>query len=125
MFPLYPIKFDAAEGRYVCTCKHGKGCKATGKHPKIKGWVQKASSDRAQVAAWWSCSQPGSEIGIALAMGGNLFCLDIDGPEGEDSLARLVAKYGPLPETLQSSTGRPDKGRHLLFRKAARSEGRV
>jgi hypothetical protein len=116
VFPLYPIQFAPAEDRYVCT-KGSKGCKAIGKHPKIKGWIENASNDPKQVADWWSCSQPGSEIGIGLAMGGNFFCLDIDGPEGEESLARLIAKHEPLADTLEASTGRKDKGRHLLFRK--------
>jgi hypothetical protein len=41
--------------------------------------------------------------------------LDIDGPAGRISLAKLEAEHGGLPQTLASRSGRPDGGEHRLF----------
>lgn len=117
LMPLRRMIFDGETDRFICNCRKGKDCTATGKHPMLVGWADEASSDPEQIRIWWWWSRPGKEIGIGQVMGGHFFGLDIDGPVGEASLARLVAKYGPLPETLESSTGRTDKGRHLRFRK--------
>ncbi len=42
-----------------------------------------------------------------------MWVLDIDGPEGEATLAALEAEHGPLATVAWQTTG---KGRHLLFR---------
>lgn len=53
-----------------------------------------------------------SNIGIATGVISGFWVLDLDGPEAEAAIARLEALHGPLPETVQQSTGR---GRHLCF----------
>ena len=42
-----------------------------------------------------------------------MFALDVDGPEGRASLAKLTETHGPLPTTLEQRTGR---GVHYFFR---------
>ncbi len=51
---------------------------------------------------------------VACATGeiSGFWVLDLDGPEAEEDLAKLVAVNGPLPETVEQGTG---KGRHLCF----------
>jgi KaiC/GvpD/RAD55 family RecA-like ATPase len=70
--------------------------------------VKDATTDLEQITAWWT-SHPTANIGIATGGDAGLYVVDIDGPEGEASLAR----YGDLPATPESRTG---KGRHILFR---------
>jgi hypothetical protein len=100
VFPCYAV----VNGR--CTC--GKAdCDRPGKHPATRTGVKDASSDPAVVSRWqWA----GRNIG--LATGNGLIVLDVDGPEGAESVANLETEHGSLPETLRSSTG---KGEHLLF----------
>lgn len=52
-------------------------------------------------------------VGIATGKVSGCFVLDLDGAEGEATLAELVAQYGDLPTTVSAKTGR---GRHLYFR---------
>lgn len=66
-----------------------------------------ATTDAAQITAWWT-AHPDANVGLATGGASGLYVVDIDGPEGEASLAR----YGDLPATPESRTG---KGRHLLF----------
>jgi hypothetical protein len=44
-----------------------------------------------------------------------VFVLDVDGEKGRTSLATLEAKFGQLPTTLVSRTGREDSGEHWWF----------
>lgn len=80
--------------------KGGKGCKD-------------ATTDLEQVQRMWG-DFPKSNIGMATGKPSGIWVLDVDGAEGEASLAELEAKHGPLPATVVSLTGKG--GRHLLFR---------
>lgn len=80
-----------------------------GKRPLWGLSWENASDDPAQVAAWWEAS-PFANVGIACT--GQTIVLDVDGAEGERTLAKLVAEHGPLPVTREVRTGR---GRHLYF----------
>jgi hypothetical protein len=103
VFPLHGIV------RGNCTC--GKAdCASPGKHPKIKDWQHKATSEPTVVAGFWK-KWPDANIAIATGGESRLFVLDID-PDGEASLQKLIDQHGPLPETLTVTTGR---GRHLYF----------
>jgi putative DNA primase/helicase len=94
----------------VCSC--GKAaCGSPGKHPRTMTGLKGASADPAQVARWWSM-WPEANIGIVCGAVSGLVVLDVDGPEGEESLKALEAAIGPLPETVEALTG---KGRHLYF----------
>lgn len=70
-----------------------------------------ATTDFAQVREWWK-RWPEANIGIVPGDEAGFLAIDVDGPEGEKTLAALEASYSKLPETLASHTGR---GRHLLF----------
>ncbi len=75
------------------------------------------TTDRNQIWDWWDkwCC---ANTGVVLNASG-VMVLDVDGPSGEESLARLLQDAGVgLPDTYTVSTGRPEGGRHLWFRLA-------
>lgn len=109
VFPLHSI---AVEGR--CTCGRGAGCESPGKHPRVAHGFKEATTDVATIERWWS-KWPDANIGLATGAVSGVFVLDIDGSEGEASLARLVDANGPLPATKIVATGR---GMHFYFRYA-------
>ena len=102
VFPLHHIVNSK------CSC--GRSCASPGKHPRVKGGFKAATTDVAQITAWWS-KWPEANIGIATGAG--LTVVDLDGPEGAAQLATMVAENEPLPRTLTAQTGR---GYHLYFR---------
>lgn len=124
--PLHSVRSDGA-----CTCGHltqptgacecgapkcSKSHKAgsIGKHPRLHDWAQEASAD-AETIAGWGRSWPDANVGIATGSASGIFVLDVDPDKGgADSLARLVAEHGALPETAQAATG--SGGSHYLFR---------
>lgn len=99
-------------GSTVGKCDCGKvGCPHTGKHPHKSAphGFYDATRKLDVIEAWWD-DDPNANIGVAT--GNGLVVIDVDGPEGEESLRKLEQLLGQLPETLQVRTG---KGRHLYF----------
>ena len=80
------------------------------KRPLVKHGLHEATTDTAQVAAWWA-RWPQANIGVAT---GHLFdCIDIDGPPGYRSLADL-RDAGLVPPVLgKVHTARG--GQHLFI----------
>ena len=74
----------------------------------VEGWPEKATTDRAQIDAWWS-KWPDANIGIAAGQG--LTVIDLDGDEGVSSWTELT-KANDIPPTLAVRTPR---GWHLYF----------
>lgn len=102
VFPIYRITQGA------CSC--GKPtCSSPGKHPRIRSWQTKATTDRAQILGWWRrWSQ--SNIGVATGAESGIVVVDVDPRHGGNaSLAKLN-----LPDTYAVSTG--GGGRHLYFK---------
>lgn len=98
----------------VCGCNQGAGCKRPGKHPLIKGGSHNASRDKAIIRSWWK-NWPLANIGILTGWLSGPFVLDVDPRNGgSESLAKLIAQYGELPETLSCQTG--GGGWHFYFR---------
>lgn len=78
--------------------------------------VLDATTDLAIVTAWWSGRYAGCNIGLRLPE--HIIVIDIDPRNGGlEALAALETKYGKLPETLTTISGRGDGGRHLYFRR--------
>src|SRR6202035_4002817 len=61
---------------------------------------------------WWTAS-PSANIGVKTGRVSGLMVLDVDGDVGVESLRKLEEKYGLLPVTLTSNTGR---GYHYFFK---------
>jgi hypothetical protein len=84
--------------------------KPQGKEPLTSAGYLDATADITTIKQWWR-RWPRANIGLAPAPSG-LLVLDIDGPIGEESAARLGLLAEP---TLVCTTGRTDGGRHLYF----------
>jgi predicted P-loop ATPase len=92
-----------------CSC--GKDCgRSAGKHPMLRGWIDKATTDQSVISDWWS-KTPDANIGIACGEGSGIVALDVDGDVGRSSLAKL-----DLPRTFRVKTG--GDGSHLYFKHA-------
>jgi hypothetical protein len=72
-----------------------------------------ATSDSDVARARWK-KLPNANIGAATGSASGFWVLDVDLPDGPESLAALEAEHGPLPETIEAST--PRGGRHLYWR---------
>ena len=79
------------------------------KKPAISSWTkfQGERAGEARIRDWFR-SKPTSNIGVITGEISGMIVLDVDGPEGEASLA----KFGDLPITPTVRTG---KGRHYYF----------
>jgi hypothetical protein len=106
--PVIPIHHIDQRGR--CSC--GRSCASPGKHPRTLNGLKDASAEPSVVAGWWR-RWKNANVGIATGHQG-LFVVDIDGPEGEESLARLEVDHEPLPTTRWVRTG--SGGRHAYLR---------
>lgn len=112
-FRVVPIHTPGPNG---CSCEKGAACGgSTGKHPRLNAWQRDASGDPQRIRAWWR-AWPDANIGLVMGGESRLVAVDIDGPEGRDTLARLEGDRGPLPATLASRSGRVDGGEHRFFR---------
>ena len=104
----FPVRCVQPNGE--CSCE--TNCGRPGRHPQIKNWPKRATTSPAQLQRWWT-RWPDANLGIATGVESNLLVLDVDGDQGEATLAALEDKLGPLPETLEVVT--PSGGRHLYF----------
>jgi hypothetical protein len=88
---------------------------APGTKIPIKGshGCRDATPDSDVARARWK-KWPGANIGAATGSRSGVWVLDVDLPDGPESLAALEAEHGPLPVTIEAST--PRGGRHLYWR---------
>ena len=96
-----------------CSCGQSK-CHP-GKHPRIKAWTTRATTDPDKITEWWE-RWPDGNIGIATGRESGIVVLDVDvgpGKDGMASLAELEQEIGGLPETLTVRTG--SGGLHFYF----------
>lgn len=100
IFPLHGMN----DGK--CTC--GTQCTSPGKHPYTSNGFQSATNDIEIVKQLWNKDLP-LNCGIATGKPSNIVVIDIDNPEAEENLKKLIT----LPETLTVKTGR---GKHLYFK---------
>jgi Bifunctional DNA primase/polymerase, N-terminal len=104
-WPVVPKHTPDVSGGCLCA---RRPCSKPGKHPRTRHGLHDASTDPAQIRAWWDL-WPAANVGIAT---GRLVVLDVDGPDGRDALAELERTHGPLPSTLSATSGH---GLHLYF----------
>ena len=87
-----------------------------GKKPMTVNGYKNASTDTAQIRAWWS-EHVDAWVGIVVGEESGLCVLDVDLRSGGfESLKELQEANGPLPETLSVSTA--GGGKHFYFRYA-------
>ena len=108
-WPVIPLHTPTPEGR--CSC--GKPCQSPGKHPRNSHGLKDAVTDADTIQHWWT-QWTDANVGIVTGCISGLVVLDVDPRHGGDeSLAKLGAQYGKLPDTPEAITG--GGGRHFLF----------
>ncbi len=85
---------------------------SSSKVPLIHDWPNCATTEPATIRYWFEEKFPGAGVGIATGLPSGLVVLDVDGPQGEASLAELEEQH-KLPPTYTVRTG--GGGRHLYF----------
>ncbi|MDX6696071.1 MAG: putative primase/helicase [Blastocatellia bacterium] len=110
-FAVFPLHTPDERGR--CSCRAGNECRSPGKHPRTLQGGKDATTNPAQITAWWR-KWPQANIGMAMGEISGLVAIDIDPRHGGDSsLCELVEQYEDLPGTLRAKTG--GGGHHLLY----------
>ena len=111
-WPVFPCH-SPMRGVGGCTCCRGD-CSSPGKHPRVAHGLGSATTDVEIVRRWWN-TWPRANVAVRTGATSGLVVLDID-PEhgGEETLRRVLAEHGDLPEgrTIRTGSG----GRHLYFR---------
>jgi hypothetical protein len=92
-------------------------CSPLDKKPLTSHGFKDATTDEAQIRAWWG-KWPNAMIGAPTGPASGVWVLDPDIDlakqlDGVAELAKLTARYGPLPPTLTSIT--PRGGKHMFF----------
>jgi hypothetical protein len=102
-FQIVPTATPGEDGG--CSCREGRACDAVGKHPRVKGWREVASTDERMIRQWWRW-WPSANIAVATGAGSGIIGLDVDTRSGGlASLARLEAARGALPATPTQRSG--------------------
>lgn len=90
----------------ACTCGH-TDCKSqrSGKHPFTRHGLKDASNEIEKIAALFNY-RADLNIGVVTGSISKIFILDVDPLKGGfESLDKLIATYGDLPETVDVRTG--------------------
>lgn len=83
------------------------------KTPSVK-WADVATTEENMLLGWWEY-QPDANIGIACGERSGITVLDIDKDHGGyETLTKLIAQYGKLPDTKVARTG--SGGEHVFFK---------
>jgi hypothetical protein len=106
-YPVVPMHAACPGGG--CTCAD-PGCRDPGKHPRLAGWPQLASTDPAVVGGWW---RRWPDDGVALVTGRRFDVLDLDGDQGVEALraASSIAPWEHPGPVARTGSG----GWHLLY----------
>ncbi|MGH6830693.1 MAG: bifunctional DNA primase/polymerase, partial [Methylocella sp.] len=108
--PVFPVCWIGEAG--VCAA-HGRGCTDPGKKPLTPHGTTDATTDAAQIRAWWM-KWPLANIGMRPD---GLIVLDADRKSGGLQAFRELRDVYELPETKTSET--QSGGNHYLFRPPA------
>ncbi len=74
------------------------------KKPYLNEWQNKATTDTETIKKWWQ-EYPGASIGCVTGPASGVWVLDIDLPDGPDTLQALQKENGELPKTFKQQTG--------------------
>lgn len=80
--------------------------------PKIKGWVDAATTDPDQIRRWWT-QWPKANVGVATGQG--LVVIDIDNKKGKNGSASFAALGLPAESLDTFTVETPSGGRHAYF----------
>ena len=121
IFPLWGV-VETAPGVLTCECGGLRNCKP-GKHPRFRGYSQKATSDPKKIRAWFR-RYPHANFGVITGI--RTIALDADVRPDENGLTTLdylqIDAGERLPYTVQVASGRGNGSRHLYFRLPSHAE---
>lgn len=111
-----PISHDSPRGLASLLQLAARGwllhpCKRRDKTPLTK-WKSTASADPEVIQGWYH-QLPNCNWAVLCGPKSDVWVVDVDDEQGNESLAALIAEHEALPQTLTSLTGR---GRHLWFK---------
>ena len=86
------------------------------KRPLTAHGFKDATTDPRAISSWWR-RWPSANVGVATGAASGILVLDVDAPNGDESLEGLEGDHGPLPRTPRAMTG--GGGSHFLFRMPA------
>ncbi len=103
---------DVSQGQ--CSCKgRTKGCRA-GKHPKLKSWQNRETTDPAQIEDWWT-RWPQANIGIRTGHTSSIVVIHVDDTKKMPMLTKLLGLDECFfLDTMTVKTG--SDGYHLYFK---------
>jgi hypothetical protein len=101
----------AAKGRRVMPV-------GTDKKPLVKDWPQKATTEKTQIRAWFDQTHP-PNLAVTSGDASGFFALDVDGPEGQASLAALEQRHEPLKLEEMAIATTPSGWYHFYFQMPA------
>lgn len=93
-----------APTRRGCSCGRKKCGKSIGKHPLLEAWAEHATADSDTIRRMWE-KKPWANVGVPMGNVNGLFAIDVDGPEGQETLQKWIQEHGELPATWQVLTG--------------------
>jgi hypothetical protein len=100
--PSMPVAISYAErGWRVILAPRGS------KHPTMKAWQDRATTDTDIIATWWTAN-PSANVCIATGRASGILVLDVDDKDdagGSATLAALEREHGDLPLTYTVGTG--------------------
>lgn len=95
----------AERGWHVFPCAPGE------KRPATAHGCHDATTDGTRIREWWT-AEPSYNVAVATGPSG-LFVVDVDGPEGHESIVALQRAHGPLGDPLWQRT--PSGGWHAVY----------
>jgi Bifunctional DNA primase/polymerase, N-terminal len=105
---VFPVHGSVAGG---CDCG-APDCSSPGKHPLTRRGLKDATTDTGVVAGWWK-RWPAANLALATGSASGVVVIDVDLPQGDHSLAKLLEAGYELPDTLTVRTG--SGGLHLYY----------
>jgi hypothetical protein len=111
-----PTELDAAL-EYARCGRPVFPCSPLDKKPLTPNGFDDATTDEAQIRAWWG-KYPNAMIGVPTGPASGMWVLDVDiDPvkkiDGRIARDQLIARHGPFPPTLATTT--PRGGQHLIW----------
>jgi len=87
-----------------CSCGRPNCKKSIGKHPIANNWVAAGTDDPNTIRKLWQ-ETPYANVGVPMGQINGIFALDVDGPQGMQTLQKWIVDHGELPATWQIQTG--------------------
>jgi len=97
------VLHSASDG--VCSCNKGSSCPSPGKHPRLRDWPNKATTDTQAIGQWFD-RWPASNLGIRLGPASGIVDVEFDGSVGEATASRLLSGIATPAYTSARSTHR-------------------